>query len=118
MPYWGSKSDENDFAFDALGVYIEEIKDRMFKDIRNVIEKSYPEQSLIVSLKCIRLLALEFPKCVRVSFRKKHYRDARDLFDDWLGLVRFKLPENLAMSIEEEARREFRLFEEQVLGSN
>ena len=44
MPYWGSGSIDNDYAFDGVGVYILLIKERMFRDAENVIAKSYSLQ--------------------------------------------------------------------------
>ncbi|MEO0477156.1 MAG: hypothetical protein AAF085_14480 [Planctomycetota bacterium] len=115
MPYWGPKPLESDYAFDQTGACIAMIKKRLFDNMSNVIAKAYPEQSIIASLQCIRLLAEEFPKCVSVSFRKKHFAEARAGFEQWYELVKDKIPAKYRESVLEEANKEFALFEERVL---
>ena len=115
MPYWGSNPEDNDFAFDAVGAYVFLIKDQMFRDMENVLEKSYPEQAIIASLKCLRLLADEFPKCVSIHFRKKHLEQCKTAFENWFTAVKENLPTEYADAIQSKAHAEFELFEEQVL---
>jgi len=118
MPYWGSGPIDNDYAFDAIGSYLYLIKERMFQDADNIIEKSYPEQSIIASLICLRLLASQFPKCVRVHFRKKEFEKAKDAFYKWYESVEKKIPLKFREAIKENAEREFLLFENQVLNAS
>jgi hypothetical protein len=117
MSYWGSKPADNDYAFDAVGVYVLQIKERMLKDMAGVLDEAYPEQSVIASLQCLRLLAEEFPKCVRVHFRKKEFEHCRALFTKWYDLVKDKLPTEYREDILLDANAEFALFEERVLKS-
>ena len=115
MPYWGSKPDECDYAFDTLGSYIVFIKEQMSKDMVNVIDKEYPEQAIIASLKCLRLLGEAFPKCLKVHFRKRQFEKAKTGFTEWYEAVKDKLPKKHREAIFEEANIEFRLFEERIL---
>lgn len=118
MSYWGSGPIDNDYAFDAIGAYVFMIKERMFQDANKVIEKSYPEQGIVASLECLRLLAGQFPKCVNVHFRRKELVRARDLFDRWYKSVCDQLPPNHREAIRLNAESEFHLFETQVLASD
>ena len=118
MSYWGSKPADSDYAFDAVGVYVHLIKERMLEDMVTVVEKSYPEQGIVASLQCLRLLAAEFPKCVSVSFRKKDFEHCKSTFFIWYDLVKGKIPAKHREEILLEANKEFALFEKQVLGQN
>ncbi len=115
MPYWGSKPVDSDYAFDAIGAYLFLIKERMFKDMATVIENAYPEQGILASLQCVRLLSAEFPKCVSVHFRKKELEQAKAGFAVWYEAAKNRIPAEYREVILSEAEREFSLFEEQVL---
>jgi hypothetical protein len=117
MPYWGSGPIDNDYAFDAIGTYVFMIKERMFQDADKVIEKSYPEQGIVASLECLRLLAAQFPKCVKVHFRKKELARAKEAFGRWYESVCDQLPSDHREAIRTNAEVEFDLFETQVLAS-
>lgn len=109
MSYWGIEPDQNDFAFDGVGAYIHCIKEGMFKDIEVVKNKKYPEQSMIASLRCLRVIGEQFPKNLRVSFRKKDLALVKTAFYEWVELV--DLPAKYSAGIIEEAEKEFELFE-------
>lgn len=115
MAYWGSGADDSDFAFDAVGVRICVLKEQMLNDIRVVREKAYPEQSIVASLICLRLLGERFPKSLRVHFGRKTFESARSAFEDWYEAVKEELPLAHRTSIYEEAQLEFKLFEERIL---
>lgn len=115
MPYWGSGLADNDYAFDAVGAYIFLIKERMFQDAKQVIEKSYPEQGIVASLKCLRLISGQFPKCVKVHFRRREFEKAKEAFAQWYELVEDQLPHDYREGIRSDADAEFQLFEAQVL---
>lgn len=115
MPYWGPRPDENDFAFDAIGAYAYLIKERLFSDMAVAIDKAYPEQAIVASVKCLRLLAQEFPKCVSLHFRRRQLEDAKAGFERWYSLVGEKLPDEISAAIREEADAEFEMYEEQIL---
>ena len=117
MPYWGSSSADNDYAFDAVGAYICLIKKRMFQDAEKVIEKSYPEQGIVASIECLRLLAGQFPNCVKVHFRRKEFEKAKEAFGRWHESVKDQLPQEYREAIRSNAETEFQLFEAQVLSS-
>ena len=115
MPYWGSRSDESDFAFDSVGSYIYLIKARMMTDIDTVLKKKYPEQGTIASLACLRLLGERFPKSLGVHFRKKDFAFVRGAFEQWYAAVKSQLPSEHLDGILAEAENEFTLFEERIL---
>ena len=115
MPYWGNGPDESDYAFDAVGAYVFLIKERMFRDAETVINKSYPEQGIVASLACLRLLAVQFDKCVDTHFGRKDFEKARDAFDRWYESVEHTLPKTRRAAIRATANSEFQLFEDQVL---
>jgi hypothetical protein len=112
MSYWGSRSDQNDYAFDSLSAYVLLIKKRMMDDLSNVIEKGYPEQSLIASLHCLRVIGMEFPESLSVAFRKKDLEKAETGFNRWYEAVAPKIPSNYQNDVLNEATNEFRLFKE------
>lgn len=114
MPYWGSKAEENDFAFGSVGSVIYLIKERMMTDIDTVLSKNYPEQGMIASLSCLRLLGERFPKNLSVHFRKKDLAAVRNAFEQWYAAVSPQLPPEYRDTILEEAEREFALFEERI----
>ena len=116
MSYWGSGADDSDFAFGAVGAYIYLLKERMLNDIKVVREKTCPEQSIVASLVCLRLIGERFPKSLSVHFRRADFESARRAFEDWYEAVRHKLPPEYRARIAEEARVEFELFEERILG--
>ena len=115
MPYWGSKSDESDFAFNSVGAIIYLIKERMTKDIDTVLGKNYPEQGMIASLVCLRLLGERFPKILSVHFRKKDFAFVEGAFEQWYAAVKSQLPSEYLDGILAEANNEFTLFEEKIL---
>jgi hypothetical protein len=115
MSYWGSGPIDSDYAFDAVGVYVLMIKDRMFQGAETVIQKAHPEQSIVASVQCLRLLAAQFPKCVMVHFGSKALQKAREEFGRWYELVQEKLPAKYREAVRTNAEAEFQLFEEQVL---
>ncbi len=115
MAYWGSGVNESDFAFGAVGAYIYLLKERMLNDIRVVREKAHPEQSIVASLVCLRLIGERFPKSLGVHFRRKDFESVRSAFEDWYEAARHELPSGFAARIYEEAHHEFKLFEERLL---
>lgn len=115
MSYWGNDVDECDYAFDAVGAVIFRVKDRLFKDSETVIAKRYPEQAIIASLCCLRLLGERFPKNLSVHFGKRDLERARQAFDQWHALVQDQLPPARAAAIRLGADQEFALFEERIL---
>ena len=84
MSYWGTDIHDNDFAFNAVGVIVLLIKERMLADIKAVKSDNNPEQSIAASLACLRLIGERFPKCLRVSFGKRDFATVRAEFYEWL----------------------------------
>ena len=115
MTYWGSKPDNCDYAFGSIGAYIFLLKERMFDDIAIVLAKSHPEQGLVASLVCLRLIGEQFPKNLSVHFRKKDFARAKELFYEWYEIAKPKLPAKHRDAILAEAERQFALFEERIL---
>ena len=115
MSYWGDDVDDCDYAFDAVGANISWIKDRLFKDSETVIAKAHPEQGILASLCCLRVLGERFPKNLSVHFGRRDLERARKAFDRWAEVVQDRLPAARLESIKLAADREFALFEERVL---
>lgn len=115
MSYWGDDIDECDYAFDAIGAVIFRIKDRMFKDGETVTAKRYPEQGILASLCCLRLLGERFPKSLGVHFGKRDLERARKAFEQWFVLVQTELSPHRVAALRLAADREFELFEERIL---
>lgn len=115
MAYWSEKPSGNDYAAGSVGVNILSIKKRMLEGIDKVIEKSHPEQGLIASLQCIRLIASEFPKNVAVHFGKKELQQAKDKFHEWYEKVHTKIPKKYREDVLKSAEVEFERFEREVL---
>lgn len=115
MSYWGDGVEDCDYAFGAVGASISWIKDRLFKDSETVIAKRHPEQGIVASLSCLRLLGERFPKNLSVHFGKRDFERARKAFDLWFELVQDQLPTARGKAIRLAADREFALFEERIL---
>lgn len=115
MSYWGSGPVDSDYAFDMISSYVFLIKQKMFKDAETVLQKAYPEQSLIASLRCLRKLCAEFPKCVRLQFGRADLRRCEELFDAWYDAAGDQLPKEHASQIRLVATAEFALFRDEVL---
>jgi hypothetical protein len=116
MSYWGTDIHDNDFAFDAVGVIVLLIKEKMLADIKAVKSANYPEQSIASSLACLRVIGERFPKCLSVHFRKRDFEAAQMEFYQWLE-SEAKIPPDLKQGIRQSAEVEFRLFQERVLNS-
>jgi len=116
MSYWGEGADESDFAFGAIGAYIYILKERMLNDIKAVREKAYPEQSIVASLVCLRLIGERFPKSLSVHFSRADFEGARRAFEDWYQAAKSLVPQDYATSIAASAHREFELFEACIFG--
>jgi hypothetical protein len=117
MSYWGSKPEESDFAAGSVGSFIYFLKEKLIKEIDTVLKKNYPEQGMIASLVCLRLLGERYPKNLRVHFGKKEFAFVKSSFEQWYAAVKPQLPPKHRDGILEEAEREFALFEERILSS-
>lgn len=85
------------------------------KDIATVLEKSFPEQGMVASLACLRLIGERFPKALAVHFGKRDFAFVVSAFDEWLIKVGPKLPGKYRDTMVTEARAEFALFEKRIL---
>jgi hypothetical protein len=115
MPYWGTNPEDCDFAFDSVGACFYLIKDRLMRDIAAVLGKSYPEQSMVATLTCLRLLGERFPKNLRVHFGRRDFQFVVDAFHEWVTKVGPDLPAERRDAIVAEASAEFALWEERIL---
>ena len=115
MAYWGDAADESDFAFDAIGAYILLLKQRMFQDIATVLDKAHPEQTMVASLTCLRLLGERFPRALSVHFRERDFAFVTRSFDEWLDKAGPQLSAKRRTALADEAKAEFALFEERIL---
>jgi hypothetical protein len=87
----------------------------MLEDMENVLQKSYPEQSIVASVKCLRLLWEGFPKCVRLNFGRRDLERCEQSFELWYTTLAPRLPAEHRAAIRSEAMLEFALFRETVL---
>jgi hypothetical protein len=87
----------------------------MVKGIATVLEKAYPEQAIIASLTCLRLIGEQFPKNLSVYFGKKDFAFAKNAFEEWYEKVKDRLPAEHRDAILANAKKEFTLFEDRIL---
>lgn len=113
MTYWGSDFDENDFAFDSLGAGIYLLLGLMEKDANIVLEKSYPEQSMLIFLHIFSELAELYPKCTSVHFGKKKYLDIKSMFKEWYTKVSPNLPKEYKEEVNNKAIQLFERMDQQ-----
>jgi hypothetical protein len=116
MSYWGIHPEDSDFARTSLGVIVLHTKKKMLQDIEVVKSDSYPEQSILSCLICLRLIGKRFPKTLSVHFRKKDFEKAKNAFYSWYEEVKDRIPQKYREGLLEEAESEFQLFEEEIFG--
>lgn len=116
MAYFG-ETIGNDYESGKVGVYVLLIKEKMFNDMATVIAKSFPEQSIVASVKIIRLLASEYPKSVSVHFGKKELLKAESGFAEWYDLVCEKIRPPYRDRVLKEAEAEFSRFRNQIFSA-
>lgn len=114
MSYWNNEVDGCDYAFDAVGVYILNIKKLMFSDMDAVISKRYPEQSIAATVCLLRHIGERFPQ-IRDVFGRQDLERARNGFRQWFELTKEKLPIDRRDAIYFSAEEEFGIFEERFL---
>lgn len=107
MAYWGDKADECDYAFNVLGSYITYMRDAMFAAARGTIDEQYPEQSIVVTLKTIRVLWEAFPKNVVCTFHRGDFEKSKLLFHEWLTAVGPQLSSKRRQAVISEAESVF-----------
>lgn len=90
---------------------------RFFDDMKGTIDEEYKEQSIIAGLKMIRVLAKEFPKEVKLAFKREDFERAKEGFEKWYEICGKKVPKKYRDDFIKEAREELQLFESEVLGS-
>jgi hypothetical protein len=78
-------------------------------------DSGFPEQGMIATLTCLRLLGERFPHSVSVLFGKKEFAFVKQKFDEWYEKVSKKIPSKYRDGILKEAQDEFALFEERIL---
>lgn len=116
MAYWGPQPADNDYAFTDVSIAVNRIKEILFGGMPKVVEKSYPEQSMVSLLRCIRMIHKEFPKAVR--FSNKEFEAVKAGFAEWYGRVSDKIPAKYRHAILESAESEFAAFGSEVLERN
>ena len=115
MSYWGSQPEDCDFASGSIGANIYQIKSRLLKDLESDSSLEHEEQSILANLICLRLIGQQFPKALRVHFRKKDYFHAKESFYAWYENGGRKVPEKFREQLLKCAENEFVLFEESIL---
>lgn len=115
MAYWGDQPADCDYAFGAVGVYTILIKERMLQDASRVIEKEHPEQSIVASVRCLRLLDADFKKSVRLHFSRRDLESTWAIFCQWFETVQDSLPPEHREGIWRAANDEFETYRAQLL---
>lgn len=117
MSYWGPGPAECDYAFDGVSVYVRTMSRRLFEDMKGTIDEEYKEQRVIAGLRMVRILAREFPKAVKLAFKRQDYERAKEGFEKWYELCEKKVPKKYRDDFIKQAREELELFESEVFGS-
>jgi len=112
MAYWGNKADECDYAFDTLGSYVAHARDSMFHAAEGTITEKYPEQTILVTLKAIRVLWGAFPKNIACTFHRGDLDKSKRLFNEWLDAAGPKLPKARRIALLAEAQSIFEACED------
>lgn len=115
MSYWSSDISGCDFASLSTGACIVHIKKMMYQDLKNVAEATYPEQSILALLACLRLIGGRFPKGVSVHFGRSNLEEVKVAFYEWYETSGDKIPKKYRDELLKNAELEFKLFEEQIL---
>jgi hypothetical protein len=114
MSYWGAKCDENDYAADAIGSVIYLIKKKIEEELSSDEALNYPEQSIIALLAMLRAIGENYPKHIKVHFRKKDLLKVQDYFGKWYKLNEDKLPKNYKEDIYNNGMTDLNVFSEIV----
>jgi len=88
----------------------------MIEEIESVVEKSYPEQSILSSLTCLRILGKRFPQVLSVHFRKKDFEKSKAAFYEWYERSHSKISKKYRTALLESAESEFELFQKDIFG--
>ena len=64
------------------------------REASTVLQKNYPEQSILVFLEVLQILDRRFPRSVRLHFRKKQYRGLKDKFFEWQSACAEQIPDS------------------------
>jgi hypothetical protein len=83
MPYWSGELDGCDFAFDSVGVIVLQTVKQLEREADLVLEKQFPEQSILALLSILDKLMEIYPKCVSVHFGKGRYLVVKEKFMTW-----------------------------------
>lgn len=113
MAYWNGNVHGCDFAFDSVGVIISLTVDRLEKEADLVIDKKYPEQSMLALLKVLDLLIDEFPKCASLSFGKREYAAIKQKFQLWRESFG-KIPKKHRASFDESVQKLFEQLDQKL----
>ena len=116
MRYWSSKPDGCDYAFDSVGIIVDKIVETMNKEIKVVVSKSHPEQSMLSSLTLLRLIAQEHRTNVVEVFSRKKFENLKETFYSWYENVSAKIPSKYREELLKTAKEEFQKYEQQVYG--
>ena len=115
MSYWNGSAEGSDFATNAVGVAILNIKDKMLKDFDGIMKAKHPEQSIITSLTCLRLIGERFPQSLCLHFLEQDYIEMKEKFYQWFELMNKKIPAKYRDELKASAEQEFMLFEKTIL---
>ena len=115
MSYQTSDVNGTDFAKGSIDLIIRNIIKKMDSDIKMSIEKEFPEQSILSSLVCLRLIGEKFPKNLSIYFGNLDFEELKSKFYKWYELVHKKIPAKFREEVKEVAEKEFDLFYDKIL---
>ena len=111
MAYWGHQPAECDRSFDFLTFLMSLVWKQIEKEIRN-LESLPKEQTLLMGVRSMRLLAREAPRTTQVIFGRKKLGICKDAFYEWASKA--KIPSKYKSEILRIAEEEFQMFEDEV----
>ena len=114
MSYWSGEADGCDFAFGAGCLAVLMIKRRMNQDFETVMEKAYPEQSIVNYLAVLRAIGESHPKAFDVHFGRDEFEEAKENFAEWYAQCSGKIPAKYRDGVLRSAHAEFQLWEERI----
>ncbi|WP_309386868.1 hypothetical protein [Cerasicoccus frondis] len=107
MGYENGKLSGSDYARGSVDLYISLIKKRMQSDMEGAMRERFSEQSILVTLVCLRKICEEFPDSRMVSFPKREFYKFRELFEQWYIMAHDNIPINVRSELRSSADKEF-----------
>ena len=77
------------------------------REASTILQKNFPEQSILILLEVLQILDRRFPKSVRLHFRKKQYRGLKAKFLEWQSSCAEQIPDLYRNELAERAEKLF-----------